>query len=118
MTINLTREHATCADRGDHVATQRHPRVECPTATANEPHTPDTVVVLTDGTVLEHGLYPNPDHHRGQPAGQPGTAHLRGRVYRAVLGPDWKVWLRVDGAYGPTGDWFHARTATGFEADR
>lgn len=86
------------------------------TVTVNEPHTPDSTVVLTSGKVLEHGLYPNPDHHRGQPAGQLGIATVAGRRHAAVLAPDWKVWVRVDGAYGPTGDWFHARSAENFEA--
>jgi len=82
------------------------------TVTVNEPHTPDSTVVLTSGKVLEHGLYPNPDHHRGQPAGAVGVATVAGRRHAAVRTHDGIVWVRVDGAYGPTGDWFRARTAT------
>jgi len=81
------------------------------TVTVNEPHTPDSVVTLTSGQVLEHGLYPNPDHHRGQPAGKVGTALVAGHTHMAVTAPDGKVWVRVDGAYGPTGDWYYARSA-------
>jgi len=74
-------------------------------------HTPGTPVTLRSGKVLTYGLYPNPDHHRGIPTGAPGIATILGRSHAAVRAYDGKVWVRVDGAYGPTGDWFHARTA-------
>lgn len=65
---------------------------------------------LTDGLKqtadLSPGPYPNPDFHRGEPIGQPGTVEVGGRVLAAVRSEDGRTWCPA----GDSGDWFALST--------